>query len=218
MTNPKEAIEDIKKDMAHRPTFEHELALKGEGYNFVAGVDEAGRGPLAGPVSAAAVIIPEDKVHILEGLVRDSKKMTAKRRLEVYPLIREHCIFSIQLVDNETIDKINILNATKLAITNALESIPADYAIIDGNMSFKNLTMPYKSIVKGDDKALSISCASVLAKVYRDALMCVYGNTYPEYKFHKHKGYGTKIHLEAMEAHGLTPLHRKSFGRVKEYV
>lgn len=213
-----EAIEDIKKDMAHRPTFEHELALKGEGYSSIAGADEVGIGCIYGPVVAAAVIIPADKVYLFEGLVRDSKKMTPKRRLEVYPLIKEHCVYSIQEVDNNIIDSINIRNANKLALTNAINNVPADYALVDGNLVLKNVNIPYKSIIKGDDKALSISCASVLAKVYRDALVCVQGLEFSVYKLHKNKGYGTAEHILAIKEHGICKYHRKSFGKVKEYV
>lgn len=191
-------------------SWEIESAVKARGFSAICGIDEAGRGPLAGPVCAAAVILPFGCT--IEGL-DDSKKLTEKKREKLFDVIREQALaYSIALVDHQTIDEINILEATFLAMKNAAEglSIPADFALVDGNRS-KGLTIPYECVVGGDAKSPSIAAASILAKVTRDRLMLEYAAKYPEYLFEKHKGYGTKAHYEAILAHGPSPIHRMTF-------
>lgn len=188
--------------------YENELVQKG--YSNICGVDEAGRGPLAGPVCAAAVILnPND---IIEG-VNDSKKLTEKKREALFDVIRERAVaYSVAWASVEEIEEMNILNATMLAMKRAVEglNIPADYAIIDGNRT-PELNVPCNYIVKGDAKSMSIAAASILAKVSRDRLMLEYAEQYPEYRFEKHKGYGTKVHTQALKEYGCCPIHRKSF-------
>ncbi len=177
---------------------------------FICGVDEAGRGPLCGPVAAAAVIMP--KGLIIEG-VNDSKKLTEKKREELFDIIIKNAIaYSVVFEDEKTIDEINILNATLQAMEKAINSlsVKADFALIDGNRN-KGITTPNKTIVKGDSLSHSIACASILAKVSRDRLLEKYDEEYPEYGFKNHKGYGTKAHYEAIEKYGILPIHRRSF-------
>ena len=177
---------------------------------YICGVDEAGRGPLCGPVAAAAVIMP--KGLIIEG-VNDSKKLSEKKREELYDIIIEKAIaYSVIFEDEKTIDEINILNATMRAMERAINSLPqkADFALIDGNRS-TGITIPNKTVVKGDSLSHSIACASILAKVSRDRLLEEYDREYPEYGFKNHKGYGTKAHYEAIEKYGILPIHRRSF-------
>lgn len=193
------------------PDLEYEKAARQGGFNLICGVDEAGRGPLAGPVCAAAVILPDD-VEI-EGL-NDSKKLSEKKREELFPIIKEKAIaYSIAFGTVEEIEEFNILEATYIAMNRAIDSldISADYALIDGNRVPKGIKIPCETVVKGDSKSLSIAAASVLAKVTRDRLMLDYDKEYPEYKFSAHKGYGTKAHYEAIEKHGVCPIHRLSF-------
>lgn len=178
----------------------------------VAGVDEAGRGPLAGPVYAAAVILPRDVM--IEG-INDSKKLSEKKREELYDVIIEkstaYCIYS---VDEKTIDKINILQATFQAMRGAVDGlckIP-DYVLIDGDKS-PGIEIEHKTVVKGDSKSMAIAAASILAKVSRDRYITKMDEKYPGYGFEKHKGYGTKAHYEAIEKLGVSPIHRKSFLR-----
>ena len=173
-------------------------------------VDEAGRGPLAGPVCAAAVILPENV--IIEDL-NDSKKLSEKRREELFPIILEKAVCtSVAFASVEEIEKLNILNATFLAMQRAVEGlkIPADFALIDGNRIPK-LNISANAVVKGDGRSMSIAAASVLAKVSRDRLMLEYDKLYPQYNFAKHKGYGTKQHYEAIANYGICNIHRKSF-------
>lgn len=187
-----------------------ELIGDGQNYEYICGVDEAGRGPLCGPVAAAAVIMP--KGSSIEG-VNDSKKLSEKKREELYErIIREAVCYHICLIDNEEIDKINILNATLKAMEQAINGLSqrAEFALIDGNQN-RGITTPNKTVVKGDAKSYSIACASILAKVSRDRLMAEYDSLYPQYGFLKHKGYGTKAHYEAIEKYGITPIHRKTF-------
>ena len=177
---------------------------------IICGVDEAGRGPLCGPVSAAAVIMPKN--FIIEG-VTDSKKISEKKRELLYPeIIKNALAYSICFVDSEEIDKINILNASLKAMETAINNlkIKPDYALIDGNQN-KGITTPNKTVVKGDSKSFSIACASILAKVERDRYMIEMDKKYPEYNFAKHKGYGTKEHYEAIKTHGILEIHRKTF-------
>ncbi len=187
-----------------------ELIGDGKAYSYICGVDEAGRGPLCGPVAAAAVIMPRDS--LIEG-VNDSKKLTEKKREALYEEIVQKAIaYHVCLIDNEEIDKINILNATLKAMEGAINGlkIKADFALIDGNQN-RGITTPSKTVVKGDSKSYSIACASILAKVTRDRLLEEYDALYPEYGFSKHKGYGTKAHYEAILKYGITPIHRRTF-------
>jgi len=189
---------------------ETEKRLAREGYRYIAGIDEAGRGPLAGPVYAAAVILPPD--IRLDG-INDSKKLSPKKREELFDEITKKAVcYSIFSVDEKKIDEINILNATHMAMNGAAESLSQkpDYVIIDGN-SIKNMTFPHETIVKGDAKSISIAAASVLAKVARDRYITKMAERYPEYGFEKHKGYGTKEHTDAILKYGVTPIHRKTF-------
>lgn len=188
--------------------FEKEALAKG--YKSVCGVDEAGRGPLAGPVCAAAVILPEGV--IIDG-VNDSKKLSEKKRESLFDVIREQALsYSIAYATVDEIEEINILNATMLAMRRAIDGleIKADYAMIDGN-KIPPLDIDSECIVKGDAKSMSIACASILAKVSRDRLLYKYAEEYPMYGFDKHKGYGTKVHREAILKYGPCPYHRKSF-------
>lgn len=190
--------------------WEYENRLKSNGYRLVAGVDEAGRGPLAGPVYAAAVILKEDAV--IDG-INDSKKLSEKRREELYDKIIENAVaYSVFSVDEKTIDEINILNATHIAMNGAVDNllVPPDFVIIDGN-SIKNMLTPHETIIKGDSKSISIAAASILAKVSRDRYITQIAEKYPEYGFEKHKGYGTKAHNEAILKYGPSPIHRKTF-------
>jgi ribonuclease HII len=189
---------------------DYELACENSKDIIIAGVDEAGRGPLCGPVVACAVIMP--KGIVIEG-VNDSKKLTEKKREMLYDIIIQKALsYSIFFVDNETIDKINILNATMLAMENAINnlSIKPDLVLIDGNQS-RGITTKNKTIIKGDSKSHSIACASILAKVSRDRFMLEWDKMYPEYGFSKHKGYGTKAHYEAILKYGILPIYRKTF-------
>lgn len=188
--------------------FEKEALAKG--YKSVCGVDEAGRGPLAGPICAAAVILPEGV--IIDG-VNDSKKLSEKKRESLFDVIREQALsYSIAYATVDEIEEINILNATMLAMRRAIDGldIKADYAMIDGN-KIPPIDIDAECIVKGDAKSMSIACASILAKVSRDRLLYKYAEEYPMYGFDKHKGYGTKAHREAILKYGPCPYHRKSF-------
>ncbi|MBQ6893203.1 MAG: ribonuclease HII [Clostridia bacterium] len=190
--------------------YDYELALKDEGYIAVCGVDEAGRGPLAGPVVAAACILPIGCE--IDGL-NDSKKLSEKKRELLFDEIKEKAIaYSIASASNEEIDKFNILNATMIAMARAIEGLPkkADYAIVDGNC-VRNFPVPAATIIKGDAKSPSIAAASILAKVTRDRYCMEMDEMYPEYNFKKHKGYPTKEHRELVIKHGPCPLHRKTF-------
>lgn len=183
-----------------------------QGFNLICGIDEAGRGPLAGPVYAAAVILPKGK--LIEG-AKDSKKLSPKKRQALYDTIISNALsYSIANVDEKEIDKINILNATHLAMKKAINllNIKPDIILIDGN-SCPELEIPCKTIVKGDDLSMTISCASILAKVERDNFMVKIAEKYPQYLFEKHKGYGTKAHIEAIKKYGPCEIHRKSFIR-----
>lgn len=188
--------------------YENEALEKG--YTNICGVDEAGRGPLAGPVCAAAVILP--KGHIIEG-VNDSKKLTEKKREKLFDVIIDECVsYSIAFATVEEIEELNILNATMLAMQRAVEGldVKADYAMIDGNR-LPPLNIPAECIVKGDANSMSIAAASILAKVARDRLCLKYDELYPKYGFAKHKGYGTKLHREMILKYGPCEIHRKSF-------
>ena len=187
-----------------------EHLLHQSGYRYVAGVDEAGRGPLAGPVFAAAVIMEED-CYLPD--IRDSKKISEKKREELFTYITEHAVaFGICAVDEKVIDEINILNATFRAMAGAVErmQIHPDYVLIDGNQS-KGMPYPHECIVKGDATVGCIAAASILAKVSRDRYLRECEKQYPGYGFAKHKGYGTKAHIQAIGELGLCPIHRRTF-------
>jgi ribonuclease HII len=194
----------------------YERKLKSRGYDLIIGVDEAGRGPLAGPVVAAAVIL---KSFRFTNRVDDSKKLTGARRKAAFFEIKNKSLYAIAAVGHKQIDRINILQATKLAMQKAISRLlkklsPAErkraFVIIDGNMRF-NLDIPYQSIIKGDSKSLSIAASSILAKVNRDALMGKYHKLYPQYGFNKHKGYPTLAHRMILRKIGPADIHRKSF-------
>ena len=189
---------------------EYEQSAELKGYKAICGVDEAGRGPLAGPVCAAAVILPPNT--IIDG-VNDSKKLTEKKREALFDVIKETAVsYSIAYASVEEIESINILNATMLAMKRAVEGldVKADYAMIDGN-KMPPIDIDGETIVKGDAKSMSIACASILAKVSRDRLLYEYAKEYPQYQFDKHKGYGTSAHREAILEYGPCPYHRMSF-------
>lgn len=189
---------------------EYEQNAELKGYKAICGVDEAGRGPLAGPVCAAAVILPPNT--IIDG-VNDSKKLTEKKREALFNVIKETAVsYCIAYASVEEIESINILNATMLAMKRAVEglNVKADYAMIDGN-KIPPLDIDGETIVKGDAKSMSIACASILAKVSRDRLLYEYAKEYPQYQFDKHKGYGTAAHREAILKYGPCPYHRMSF-------
>ena len=190
--------------------YSYEINAKNKGYNAVCGVDEAGRGPLAGPVYAAAVILPEGCE--IEGL-NDSKKISEKKREKLFDVIIEKAVsYSIASIDEKTIDEINILQATYLAMRKAVEGldVPADYALIDGNR-MPALSIDGETIIKGDANSPSIAAASILAKVSRDRYMLELDKKMPQYQFAKHKGYGTKLHYEMLTEHGVSDSHRISF-------
>ena len=192
------------------PDMTLETQLREQGYCAVCGVDEAGRGPLSGPVFAAAVILPEG-VEI-EGL-NDSKKLTEKKRELLFPIICEKALaYGIASASPEEIDSLNILEATMLAMRRAVEAlgVEADFALIDGNAS-RGFAIPTMTVIKGDSRSCSIAAASILAKVSRDRLCMEHDKMYPAYGFAAHKGYGTKAHMDAIRAHGPCPIHRRSF-------
>lgn len=192
------------------PSFEYEEKRYAEGYTAVCGCDEAGRGPLCGPVVAAAVILPRGIV--IEGL-NDSKKLTEKKRDALFEVIKEKALaYAIAEATPEEIDEINILNASMLAMRRAVDmlDLKADFALIDGNCS-RGFDIPTETVVKGDSKSASIAAASILAKVTRDRGCLELDRLYPEYGIAKHKGYPTKEHMDAVREHGPSPIHRRSF-------
>lgn len=181
------------------------------GVNYICGVDEAGRGPLAGPVVVAAVIMPKNS--LIEG-VNDSKKVSEKKREELYEKITQEAIaWGVGIVDQKEIDRINILNATKVAVTDALKKLKRrpDRIIVDALTGIDTLGIPYTPFVKGDANCYSIAAASIIAKVTRDRIMRQWDEIYPQYGFEKHKGYGTAAHIAAIKEYGLCPIHRRSF-------
>lgn len=200
------------------------------GYKLIGGVDEAGRGPLAGPVVAACVVIGPDfridkagqeaKEIGLE-MVADSKKLTAKRREELFHIIKERVLaVEIGVVNHETIDKINILQASFLAMRRAIDSLglTPDYILTDGKFTIPKISQPQTAIISGDAKVWTIAAASIIAKVSRDWMMDELDKKYPVYAFAQHKGYGTKLHLEMIAAHGPCPIHRRSFAPIKDII
>ena len=190
----------------------YEKEMLAIGAEYIAGADEVGRGPLAGPVVCAAVIMPLGKDDLIEG-IDDSKKLKAEERERLAALIRERAIaYKICEEDNETIDRINILEATRLCMKRAVEglAVPPDVVFTDGNFRLQ-IDFPQQNIVRGDALSYTIGAASILAKVYRDALMCEYDKLYPQYGFAVHKGYGTKRHTDAIREYGLCKIHRRTF-------
>ncbi len=225
------------------PDFNEEMKLWRQGCKFVVGLDEVGRGPLAGPVVAGAVCVEgagpafslsaahaspfaslrrlslKSPPRTLMG-IKDSKKLTAKQREEWYKILTGHPYikWGIGMVSEKVVDKINIFEATKLAMKKAIEAleIEPDYLLIDGNFTLEDLNLvSQKAIVRGDEKVFSCAAASIIAKVTRDRMMCHYAKKYPQYGFETHKGYGTRRHFEAIKKHGPCPIHRRSFSPIK---
>ena len=190
-----------------------EDSVYNEGFNYICGIDEAGRGPLAGPVVVASVIMPKDSM--IEG-VNDSKKISEAKREKIYDLIIERAIsYGVGIISQEEIDEVNILNATKNGLTKSLEKLDSrpDIILVDALRDINTLGIPYRSVIKGDAKIYSIACASIIAKVTRDRIMKEWDKIYPQYGFASHKGYGTAKHIAAIKEYGLCPLHRCSFTR-----
>ena len=200
-----------KEELRLKELKQIEEELYNSGVNLICGIDEAGRGPLAGPVVVAAAIMPRDSM--IEG-VNDSKKVSEKKREKLYDLITDEAIaYGVGIIDQKEIDRINILNATKEGLTMAVKELnpKPDLIIVDALSKIDTEGIPYKSIIKGDAKCYSIACASIIAKVTRDRIMRQWDEVYPQYGFIKHKGYGTAAHISAIKEYGLCPLHRLSF-------
>lgn len=211
-----ERLENQRKRLAEMKS--EEAALHEEGFRIIAGVDEVGRGPLAGPVVAAAVVLPED-FNVLG--VDDSKKITEKNREKLFTEIKAECVsWGIGMASHEIIDEINILQATKLAMKRAVKDLEKNLAkrgagsldmVLFDAVEIEDLDIPQKSYIKGDAKVLAIAAASIIAKVTRDRMMIKYAREYPWYAFEKNKGYGTKAHYEGIREKGVCPIHRKTF-------
>lgn len=202
----------MKKVWNAEEKLQYERALLQKGYTWIAGVDEVGRGPLAGPVVCAAVIMPLDEDNLVVG-VDDSKKLSEKKRVQLAEEIKQKALcYSIVEIDEKTIDEINILEATKLGMKRAIESLQhiPGAVLTDGNM-YIDVEIPQKSVIHGDALSYSIGAASIIAKVYRDSLMDEYAKTYPQYGFEKNKGYGTAVHIQGIKENGLCPIHRRTF-------
>lgn len=193
-----------------------------QGYKIIGGIDEAGRGPLAGPVVAACLLLKEDVINNIStdalGIINDSKKLTAKKREEAAEIIRKEFMVGVGICDHNTIDRINILEATFLAMKKALGALreKADFILVDGKFPIPNLSIKQKAIISGDSLVFSIAAASIIAKVERDKIMMEMHEIYPQYVFNQHKGYGTKIHMERLKEFGPSPIHRKSFAPVRK--
>ncbi len=218
------------------PSFQEEKKLWKKGFKYVVCLDEAGRGPLAGPVTAAAVTVfpaklkvKSEKLKVLLKEVNDSKKLSGRKRKELYKILTKNSAikWGIGIVSEKVIDKINIKNAAELAMEKALKNLKSksqkpkvDYLIIDGNhiKNYKLKAIPHKLIVKGDEKVFSCAAASILAKVTRDRIMERYHKKYPQYRFDLHKGYPTKLHLKMLKKYGSSKIHRKSFGPVRKII
>ncbi len=207
-TKKKDALD--KEKVRYDKMCVYEKEARKEGIEFIAGVDEAGRGPLAGPVVAAAVILPKD--IFIEGL-NDSKKLSHEKREKLYDIIIKNALaYGIGMADEKCIDEINILNATIKAMEDAISKlVPSPELILTDAVKLKNIPVKQVNIVRGDSLSVSIAAASVLAKVTRDRLICEMDSKYPEYGFASHKGYGTKEHIEAIKKFGICPIHRVSF-------
>ncbi len=206
--------EQAKKEKEHARLIElskFEREYNDKGFELIGGIDEAGRGPLFGPVVAACVVLP--KGCLIEG-VNDSKKLSEKKREELFDEIKEKAVaWGVGIVDNNTIDEINILEATRKAMHEAVMNLQVkpDYIFIDAEKRVDTCGIPYLPIIKGDALSINISCASIIAKVTRDRMVDELAREYPQYGLEKHKGYGTKQHIDAIKEYGLSPLHRKSF-------
>ena len=193
-----------------------EKELENKGFKYICGIDEAGRGPLAGPVVVASVIMPEDSM--IEG-VNDSKKISEKKREKLYDQIIEEAIcYGVGIIGQDEIDEINILNATKKGLTMSLKELTTkpDLIIVDALTHIDTMGIPYQSIIKGDAKCYSIAAASIIAKVTRDRIMREWDKVYPEYGFERHKGYGTAAHIAAIKEYGPCPIHRETF--IKHFI
>lgn len=210
--NEKQILRHEKELQRLNEMYLYEKEAFGQGLEFVAGMDEAGRGPLAGPVVAACVILPKD--CLIEG-VNDSKKLSPAKREKLYDIIMEQAIsVGIGIVDEKTIDEINILNATKMAMKMAVERVcPKPQLILIDAVGLDDIDIPQKAIVKGDMLSISIASASIIAKVTRDRMIMEADKKYPVYGFSRHKGYGTKQHIDAIKKYGICPIHRVSFTR-----
>jgi ribonuclease HII len=187
-----------------------------KGFQFIAGIDEAGRGPLAGPVVAAAVIFPKD---IIISDLNDSKQLSEKKREKLFDIIKEKALaYSVEVVDNTIIDQINILQSTFLAMSKAISKLQykPGLCLVDGNHKIPNIDFNQEAIVSGDAKSACVAAASILSKVTRDRLMLEYAKLYPVYEFEKHKGYGTKKHIEVLKKQGACPIHRVTFAPISE--
>ena len=194
----------------------YENELREKGFKYICGIDEAGRGPLAGPAVVASVILPENSM--IEG-INDSKKVSEKKREKLYDLIIEEAIsYGVGIIGQDEIDDINILNATKKGLTLSLQELTKrpDLIIVDALSKINTLGIPYESIIKGDAKCYSISAASIIAKVTRDRIMREWDKVFPQYGFATHKGYGTSAHINAIKEYGICPIHRKTF--VKNFI
>ena len=205
-----------KEEQRLKKLKEYEIELYKSGLQYICGIDEAGRGPLAGPVVVGCVIMPKES--FIEG-VNDSKKISEKKREKLYEEITKQAIsWSVGIVDQKEIDELNILQATKKAVTIAINSLKVkpDRILVDALEHINTLGIPYTSIIKGDEKAYSISAASIIAKVTRDRIMYEWDKIYPQYGFASHKGYGTAKHIQAIKENGICMLHRKSF--LKNYI
>ena len=208
----------MKKIWNAEEKLQYERALQAKGYRYIVGVDEVGRGPLAGPVVCAAVVMPLEETDLIVG-VDDSKKVSAKKREQLSELIKEKAIaYTMVEVSEKTIDEINILEATRLGMKQAVETLvlpkelgeQAEIVLTDGNMTL-DIALPQKSIIGGDGLSYSIGAASIIAKVHRDHKMVEFAQTYPDYGFDKNKGYGTAEHIKGIKEKGLCPIHRRSF-------
>lgn len=202
----------MKKIWNAEEKLQYERALQAKGLQYIAGVDEVGRGPLAGPVVCAAVIMPLDEDKLVIG-VDDSKKLSEKKREQLAEEIKARALcYTIVEIDEKTIDEINILEATRLGMKKAIEGleIPPETVLTDGNMTI-DTHFSQHSVIHGDALSYSIGAASIIAKVYRDHLMDEFAKTYPHYSFEKNKGYGTAAHIQGIKEHGLCPIHRRTF-------
>jgi len=220
----------MKNKLKLESTFELEEELLSEGWDFVIGVDEAGRGPLAGPVVAGAVIIKNsefnDEEKKLWDLIKDSKKLSEKRREEVFEFITKHFYVGVGICNHETIDRVNILEATFLAMKKAVGELKNQIknqgekiiVIVDGDKIIPNFSIEQRAVIGGDKLIKSISAASIVAKVTRDRMMNEFDIKYPAYQFAKHKGYGTKIHVEALKQNGPCEIHRRTFAPVRNAI
>lgn len=200
-----------------------ETKLFNLGHSLVGGLDEAGRGPLAGPVVAACVVVDKNTLQKITAIpelqkVNDSKKLTEKKRAELYEIIIKEFPFSIGISDNHTVDNINVLQATFLAMKKALGGlkIKPDFILVDGSLPISNTSFKQKPIINGDALVFSIAAASIIAKVTRDNIMMEMHKKYPQYCFNQHKGYGTKLHMDRLKEFGCSPIHRKSFAPVAQ--